>query len=202
MAKEKIYTKTALKREFGLTDKCLTYLPPADKIWYGRYKSQRYPAWSESLIQNFLAQDEVQLLLVMATKRRAKRQQAAQKAVATKTNALLVELADIKVQVERLPKKKLKRLTQASLDDWYMYRELNYHSYDEFAYHEATDWDIVNYIRHNLTNYDDELTRLANRVGRQEGFKLISRKIYAEILKVYPEYRTTIEKQLQEHLSQ
>ncbi|WP_369352251.1 hypothetical protein AB3Q54_05180 [Ligilactobacillus agilis] len=111
MAKEKIYTKTALKREFGLTDKCLAYLPPADKIWYGRYKSQRYPAWSESLIQDFLAQDEVQLLLVMATKRQAKRQQAAQKAVATKTNALLAELADIKVQVERLPKKKLKRLT-------------------------------------------------------------------------------------------
>ena len=78
---------------------------------------------------------------------------------------------------------------------------IQFTEYDEFAYHEATDWDIVNYIRHNLTNYDDELTRLANRVGRQEGFKLISRKIYAEILKVYPEYRTTIEKQLQEHLS-
>ena len=64
--KEKIYTKTALKREYGCTDKMFEYLPEADKIWYGRYKSQRWDAWSQAKVDEFLAKPEVIAFLAAA----------------------------------------------------------------------------------------------------------------------------------------
>ena len=61
--KMEIYTKTKIKREYGWTDKCMQYLPEPNKTWYGRYKSQKFPAWTKDLVDQTNARPEVQKIL-------------------------------------------------------------------------------------------------------------------------------------------
>ena len=47
---------------------------------------------------------------------------------------------------------------------------------------------MVNYIRHNLTEYDTHLEELAGQVGVSEAGRVIRRWVYAQIAACYPEY--------------
>ena len=46
----------------------------------------------------------------------------------------------------------------------------------------------VNYIRHRLTRYDTHLDWVAGRIGVRQAERAIRRRIYAEIVAVYPEF--------------
>lgn len=47
----------------------------------------------------------------------------------------------------------------------------------------------VNFLRHNLTNYDARLGALYRRIGKAEAYFVIKAKVSAAILEVYPELR-------------
>ena len=55
---------------------------------------------------------------------------------------------------------------------------------------------MVNYIRHRLTRYDTHLDRVAGRVGVRQAERAIRRRIYAEVVAVYPEFEAACMTQL------
>lgn len=57
---------------------------------------------------------------------------------------------------------------------------------------------IVNYIRYELTCYDQAINGLLGKVGKKEGFIRLSRRIYQKIAENYPEYAEESYNQLQQ----
>ena len=53
---------------------------------------------------------------------------------------------------------------------------------------------MVNYIRHKLTNYDEELERIYGRLARKEAYIKYKDILAAEMKKVYPELEKDIDK--------
>ncbi|MDF4191046.1 hypothetical protein PV939_06035 [Ligilactobacillus salivarius] len=187
--KEEIYTKTKLKREYGCTDKMFEYLPEPDRIWYGRYKSQKWDAWSQEKVDEFLAKPEVIALLDKKKKNASKRQKASEKGVETRKKRDLEKIKKMKIVVTRVSNKTLKKHVQ----DYIMW------NYDDPI--EITDRELVNTIRHEFTSYEEDLDALAGKFGQDDLQKYIYQRTYDEIEKIYPEYKKEIKRQLEEHLS-
>lgn len=188
-AKEEIYTKTKLKREYGCTDKMFEYLPEPDRIWYGRYKSQRWDAWSQEKVDEFLAKPEVIALLEKKKKNASKLQKASEKRVETRKKNDLEKIKKMKIVVTRVSHKTLRKHAQ----DYIMW------NYDDPI--EITDRELVNTIRHEFTSYEEDLDALFGKFGQEELQKYIYKRTYAEIERIYPEYKEEIKRQLEEHLS-
>jgi hypothetical protein len=58
----------------------------------------------------------------------------------------------------------------------------------------------VNYIRHSLTNYDAMMQLIHGRAGKEIVREYIYRRIFGEIMTVYPELEQEAKVQLQKHL--
>lgn len=198
--KIEVFTKTKIKREYGWTDKCMQYLPEPNKIWYGMYSSQRYPAWTKDLVDKTNELPEVQEIIKNKNKHHKTRSAGAKKAVKTKTNNTIKKISKIHVEVD---------------DSWSEEELINgaYQNHNDFLqsrnkYEEIFDnnfevgeREIVNFIRHCLTSYEYDLDELYQQVGRDKGFDIISKKVFKAIKKAYPKYADGCDKQLKEHLS-
>lgn len=107
-----------------------------------------------------------------AVAKRESRRQGAAKAVETKHAKLHAEILEKcnHIEVERIHIKKLRRQAISDKQDWYDY-QASMRSYN-CDYRCAKNADestvrrwMVNYIRHNLTQYDDVLYEMSGRVG-------------------------------------
>ena len=56
----------------------------------------------------------------------------------------------------------------------------------------------VNYIRHELTCYEENLAALFGKIGRDETAHIIRRRIFDKIKEVYPELAEEVERQVEE----
>jgi hypothetical protein len=54
----------------------------------------------------------------------------------------------------------------------------------------------VNYIRHELSVYDEKIDDLFGKIGKHEAFELLNQKIYTEIGRVFPRLRKEARRQL------
>jgi len=79
----------------------------------------------------------------------------------------------------------------------------NFHSYfDDFEIVSInSDKDFleritVNYIRHNLTNYEDELLKTFNKFGKHEVINLIKYNVLIAISNVYPHLKDECKRQI------
>lgn len=61
---------------------------------------------------------------------------------------------------------------------------------------------IVNYLRHNLSDYDSKLGDIFGRVGTSEAYRIINEKIYSKIAEVYPELKDECDNQLMRKLDE
>lgn len=112
----------------------------------------------------------------------AKRKLAAAKAVATKTARLVQAIQAMPITVERL---KLSRLQQLAIDS-YNARSSG-HSFasrnDDPAFLERI---TVNFVRHELTQYDQALWEAAGKTGIAQAVTEIRRRVYGAIAQAYP----------------
>ena len=124
------------------------------------------------------------------------------KTVATRKAAELVAQAEqLAVTVIRLP---LDKLLKNAIDSYNAFHEEllwerghDYEPATEQSDPAFLDRITVNYIRHNLTEYDSHLEELAGRIGVREAGKVIRNKIYAAIAAQYPEYAEECKRQMQ-----
>lgn len=118
-----------------------------------------------------------------------KRKVSADRAVATKTESFMteVDLAISKIRVKYIPPKQLLNETISAKQQWYTtignWDIINVSTLDLDTLHR---WE-VNYIRHNLTAYDENLYNFKGRVGVREGYLKYRGAVMEAIEKVYPE---------------
>lgn len=128
-----------------------------------------------------------------------KRKISAKKAVETKIDKT-VDIADtFSVTVERIDLADLEEFTLEEKQNWYNYKFFNF--LDEEICRNAYSADeetikrwMVNFIRHNLSDYDEQLEILEGRTGKSKGYWHFKMKLAEEMKRVYPELEKYIDK--------
>jgi len=131
-------------------------------------------------------------------KRRGSAKKAAQKAVQTKKENLLRSVEEMEIHVEELKDAAVIKIACESFNDWKRYkRDYDYEPADPKKSDKTfLDRITVNFIRHELTDYDHSLHVVAGNVGVLEAVWRIKEKIFYAIAKKYPQYIGECSKQL------
>ncbi len=133
-----------------------------------------------------------------------KRRASSAKAVKTKQASLLERVRNMKVIVQKVPNNKV---VKDAVNAYNIRKSDRYMVFDgDFA---TVDSDLdflaritVNYIRHNLTEYDRILYKLAGKTGKGKALKLLWEKVFQAIADTYPDYQEECESQLAIKLGQ
>ncbi len=135
-----------------------------------------------------------------AAARAAMRSEAGKIAAARKAAELVAQAETLLITVRRLPRETLLRRAIASYNAFH--EELLWergHDYERAS--EQSDPAFleritVNFIRHELTEYDERLEEVAGRMGVDEATALIRQWVNAEIACIYPEYAEECKRQI------
>ena len=128
----------------------------------------------------------------------AKRKTAAAKAVATKTAKLMAAIEAMPVTVERLSPAEVRR---QAIDSYNMrsHGDSFASNADDPAFLERI---TVNFIRHELTEYDVALWEAAGKVGTARAVAKIRRRVYSAIAQAYPPLSEECGRQIEARLSE
>lgn len=121
----------------------------------------------------------------------AKRKAASRKAVKTKVDKLMADIEAMVVEVEAIPVGALKRHAIQAYNEWNSMSYATHHSDKDFL-----ERIMVNYIRHNLTDYDYALEETAGRTGKAVAIATIRYKIFSAIAEAYPMFKHECDRQL------
>ena len=137
--------------------------------------------------------------------KRQKRKEAAKQAVETKRKKIISEMQSFsdKITVKRIDIDTLLGLTLRAKQDHYDWMfELYNNDYcnDAYSADESTRerW-MVNYIRHNLTEYEDGLDNLYGRTGKDDAYHMLYQAVMEKIALVYPELADECKNQILTH---
>ena len=112
------------------------------------------------------------------------RRKSSAKMVETKKDNLLIEISELPISVEFIPRNELVPLVIDDYNDRNYYKDyLILRDLDQSTLERLT----VNYIRHQLTSYDQCLGLIFSKVGKKEGYRLLIERIYNCISESYPE---------------
>lgn len=125
-----------------------------------------------------------------------RRKESAKKSVETKIKNV-VQLADnFSVTVQRIDLEELREETLASKQAWYDSQILNRNNYDFRDAYSAPQEDVerweVNFIRHNLSDYDEQLEILNGKMGKFVAYWHYKEKLANEMKRIYPELINSI----------
>jgi hypothetical protein len=120
----------------------------------------------------------------------------ANKATNTKIEKTLKEYENFNIVVKKEKGVVLKAIN--SYNDFNFENPIAHVNSDETFLQRIT----VNYIRHNLTKYDNVIESLFSKVGRGEVYRSLNIKIYEEISNIYPEYKNECKNQLNKKLEE
>ena len=98
------------------------------------------------------------------------RRKSSLKMVETKKDNLLIQISELPISVEIIPRYELIPLVIDAYNDRNYYKDyLTLRDLDQSTLERLT----VNYIRHNLTEYEDHLYTIGDQVGKKEGARLL-----------------------------
>ena len=136
--------------------------------------------------------EEFKILLEKSKVRKA----ISQNTVKTKIKKTLEKMESFSLEVERIPLDELKKLTLEHKQAWYNFiaQQRGYYESDyAWGADEETieRWEL-NFVRHRLTNYDYELSKLKNKVGKDIAYQKYHNILLDKIEEVYPELKDAI----------
>ena len=183
-------TKSALLERAGWTATLVSRLlgePDQRKKAFGR--SMPLSLYELARIEQVEAGSE----FAMAQASVAKRKAAAAKAVATKTAKLMAAIKAMPVTVERLG---LSDVRRQAIDSY------NMRSRSDLFASQADDPAFlqritVNFIRHDLTEYDVALWEVAGKTGIARAVAEIRHRVYSAIAQVYPALSDECKRQIE-----
>lgn len=134
-----------------------------------------------------------------AAKKAAERSQTG-KSIADRKAAELIQAAEqLPITVTRLPLDILLSRTIGSYnafhEEMYCERGHEYQPANKHSHPSFLERITVNYIRHDLTEYDTHLEEVAGRIGVDEAKQVIRRRVYEEMAAIYPEYSEECKRQ-------
>lgn len=149
--------------------------------------------WPEAVVLVSMETKEFKTMAEKAAARKA----ASEKAVETKRKKAEAFAFDLiaSIHVTRWDMLVLERETLAAKQDWF----LEHGSADmETPNKETLDRWKVNFIRHNLCEYDDSLTSLFGLVGKESLYHRLKSETLSKIAEVYPELKAECMRQMKE----
>lgn len=185
------YSKTTLLSR-GWSEKAINdILPPPKLVDNPHYKcASQMKLWEKKVVER---KEKTKKFIEYAEKK-AKRSQSSQKAVATKKEKTMALLPTFSLEVERIDLDTLKDWTLDEKWNWYISTE----QYDRADFVDCVDegtllrWEL-NFIRHNLSNYDEELKKLYGLVGKDELYSKYRNQLMKKIFEVYPDLEMKID---------
>ena len=183
-----MYTLTQIK-QMGFTDsiiKTLNIVPTEIKP-NPHNKKNFMKLYSEEYIDTILKSSEFVNLVGKNINRRL----GALKSTNTKVEKLMRDIDNLNITIKRIENVELLALHQYNEYNITQLRLANVKADVRFL-----DRLCVNYIRHELTNYDNSLDFTVGRVGKYKAFNRINEKIYTRIKEVYPQYSEECDRQL------
>lgn len=119
------------------------------------------------------------------------RKKSSQKAVETKLQKIRSYIKNLKIIVKKIP---IDVIQKKAIKDYNDFKEAIEIERGDFDYQKATinsdalflNRICVNYTRHNLTIYENELEKIFGKVGSKEAYHLLNEKIYSVISGTYP----------------
>ncbi len=117
----------------------------------------------------------------------------AKKAVKTKRDRLIEQVKEWKIDLKR---ENLQTITNEAIVHYNKRKECiafeKLHGCDFTPASSQSDRIflrriITNYLRHQLSNYEEQLERIFGKVGTREAYKIVRGKINKKIFEVYPE---------------
>lgn len=183
-----MYTLTQIK-QMGFTDsiiKTLNIIPTEIKP-NPHNKKNFMKLYSEEYIDTILKSSEFVNLVGKNINRRL----GALKSTTTKVERLMRDIDNLNITIKRIENVELLALHQYNEYNITQLRLANVKDDVRFL-----DRLCVNYIRHELTNYDNSLDFTVGKVGKYKAFNRINEKIYTRIKEVYPQYSEECDRQL------
>lgn len=131
-----------------------------------------------------------------------KRSKTMKKVSDAKKYKLLEEINSMKYVVNIIPMESLMEKAIENYNDFHFYKAVQFENIDFLPVDKNADQKfinriMVNYVRHNLTEYDTRLEEVAGRIGVHEGVIKIKCKILEEISKAYPELKKECSNQIE-----
>ena len=184
---KKVITPSALKYERGWTDSMIRKL--LSNVDYELVENPFYrkaapmSLYSMKDITRIERTKKFKELKEKADRRRV----SSKKAIETKTKNTIALSDDLSIEVERIEIDELREITLEEKQYWYI--ELNIRDGGDRSAYSAPKDDVdrwmVNFIRHNLSNYDEELERISGKVGVRQGYWHYKEKLAEEMKKAY-----------------
>ena len=117
--------------------------------------------------------------------KRRTRQEASLAVAARKRTELMAETEKVAVPVLEMPYADMREAA---------FRHYEKRRRKPRGYCAGADWPtqvrwMLNYLRHVLSHYEQQLKPLKGRVGKQEAYRLIRRKVTLDSYRAYPELR-------------
>ena len=174
-------------------------LPPPQLSCNPRYKcAAPMKQWDSDEVRRLMGTPE----FLDAQKGRAARRAGAQKAVETKRDKLMAQVAEKIKEIRVDASYSDAQLREDAIDDrqaWYDYiaaeRGMWNDSYAGDADESTIRRWVVNFIRHSLTDYDEDLYGMAGKVGCHEGYVLYRNAVLDKIAETYPQYKDECRRQ-------
>jgi len=124
------------------------------------------------------------------------RKKSAQKAVLSKKESLIQQVNNWTIDVSEHSYVDILKLTvdnynefKTSIEDYESIATINS---DKMFLNRI----VVNFLRHQLTEYDNRLHEIAGKTGIRKAYLILNRKIYDKIAEIYPEYKEECIRQL------
>jgi len=188
-------TKEELKAR-GWTDLMIKLLlgNPDDTVkdpYYGNVSIKLYLVKRVSRIENSAVFFRLREMSV-------ERHEAMRKVARMEEKEILKYIDSIEIKVEKMDMKKIKKLAieeynSRQIESGHVENMILYEKYLDNAFLSRI---MVNYIRHNLTSYEDLLEELKGKEGKYEAYIKLKNKILEKIAEVYPELREECNRQM------
>lgn len=193
------YTLTEVKK-LGFNPKMIEELLPDPILRTNPHYRRAAPMklWEQCIVEEAMNNEKFIVYKTESDKRR----QSAKKAVQTKYDKLHkeVEKKISEIYVQKIDNDRLRKETLRNKQAWYDYQECirNKCSYmDAYSANEDTQkrW-MVNFIRHNLMDYDDDLYKMSGKTGCHREYVNYKSAVLQKIAETYPELAEECQRQM------
>lgn len=195
--KREWYTSTSLK-ERGWSDSMIKNIlgEPDDYMENPHYKyAAAMKLWTVKRVQNAERRKVFKEAAAKYAARKNGAAEAARKAVETKREKCLNYARTVKIEVPVMSEKTLLDEAVEHYNEWQDYKgryERIIYGDNKTGYFADTEFlnrISVNYLRHECTEYEEQLYELSGKVGIQEAHDILKERINQAIFEVYPDLR-------------
>lgn len=173
-------------KSYGFTDKLIReLLPEPELVVNPHYRSgPKMKLWDVNVVESAMKTE----IFAVEMEKRNKRKESAKKAVQTKTSRLQLQVDEF-IKSVRISRVSIEKLRFAAIRDKQRWYDSNgiYDKFAEYADDATVKRWMVNYIRHNMVEYDQEIDDMKGKTGKSLLYFELHNGVLHKISEVYPE---------------